>query len=60
MKQVSLETVTQGYVHVTFSNGPRNLLDADTITELSETAAAVFRADAGLAAGRGVHRGAGR
>jgi enoyl-CoA hydratase/carnithine racemase len=36
MKQVSLETVTQGYVLVTFSNGPRNLLDADTITELSE------------------------
>jgi len=45
MTQVSLETVTQGYVHVTFSNGPRNLLGADTITELSETAAAVFRAD---------------
>ncbi len=30
MTQVSLETVTQGYVHVTFSNDPRNLLDADT------------------------------
>jgi hypothetical protein len=30
MKQVSLETVTQGYVHTTFPNDPRNLLDAHT------------------------------
>ena len=29
MKQVSLETVTQGYVHVTFSNDPGDLLDAE-------------------------------
>jgi hypothetical protein len=36
MKQASPETVMQGYLHVTFFNGSRNLLDADTITERSE------------------------